>query len=314
MKTVKITPRGYCHGVVNAINTISNLDVLSTKKPIYILGMVIHNKQIVESLNQLDLITLHDDSLTRLKLLDQIDSGTVIFTAHGVSPEVYGKALAKGLNIIDTTCDEVIRSQDTIKEYINNNYSVIFIGKYNHPESEAAKGIDENVHVVENVNDINKLRINNPLVALTNQTTMSIFDVYYISEEAKKYYPSLVIIDEICNSTRIRQEAVLAQDKSIDHCFVVGDKLSNNSKKLVEVSISKAQINATLIETVEDINIEKLKTYNKVSVTSGASTPTKITKEVISFLEQFDKNNPKTFNNKSHINSANLLTKKTLPK
>ena len=314
MKTVKITPRGYCHGVVNAINTISNLNVLSTKKPIYILGMVIHNKQIVASLDQLDLITLHNDSKTRLELLDEIDSGTVIFTAHGVSPEVYEKAKIKGLDIIDTTCDDVIKSQDTIKEYINNNYSVIFIGKDNHPESEAARGISNKVYVIERAEDIKKLEIDSPKVALTNQTTMSIFDVYYISEEAKKFFPDIVIIDEICNSTRIRQEAVTKQDSSIDHCFVVGDKLSNNSKKLVEVSITKAQINATLIETVEDINISDLKTYNKVSVTSGASTPTKITKEVISFLEQFDKDDPATFNNLSNINIHNLLTKKTLPK
>ena len=314
MKTVKITPRGYCHGVVNAINTISNLNVLSTKKPIYILGMVIHNKQIVASLDQLDLITLHNDSKTRLELLDEIDSGTVIFTAHGVSPEVYEKAKIKGLDIIDTTCDDVIKSQDTIKEYINNNYSVIFIGKDNHPESEAARGISNKVYVIERAEDIKKLEIDSPKVALTNQTTMSIFDVYYISEEVKKFFPDIVIIDEICNSTRIRQEAVTKQDSSIDHCFVVGDKLSNNSKKLVEVSVTKAQINATLIETVEDINISDLKTYNKVSVTSGASTPTKITKEVISFLEQFDKDDPATFNNLSNINIHNLLTKKTLPK
>ena len=313
MKTVKITPRGYCHGVVNAINTISNLDILSTEKPIYILGMVIHNKQIVASLNQLDLITLKSDSKTRLELLDEIASGTVIFTAHGVSPEVYAKAKEKGLNIIDTTCDDVLKSQDSIKEYINSGYTVIFIGKQSHPESEAAKGISKDVHIVENMDDINNLEIENNKIALTNQTTMSIFDIYYISEEARKRFPNIVVVDEICNSTRIRQEAVLKQDKSIDHCFVVGDKLSNNSRKLVDVSINQAGIEATLIENVEDIDVEKLKKYNKVSVTSGASTPTKVTKEVISFLEKFDSKDKSTHNNKSFITIHNLLTKKTLP-
>jgi len=314
MKTVKITPRGYCHGVVNAINTITNLDLLSTKKPIYILGMVIHNKQIVNSLNHLDLITLHDESKTRLQLLDEIDSGTVIFTAHGVSPEVYKKAQEKNLDIIDTTCVDVFKSQNTIKEYINKNYSVIFIGKHSHPESEAVKGISKEVFVVETIADINKLKITNPHVCLTNQTTMSIFDVYYLSEEAKKFYPNLIIIDELCNSTRIRQKAILDQDPSIDHCFVVGDKLSNNSKKLVEISSFESHIPSTLIESVEDIDIELLKTYDVVSVTSGASTPTKVTKEVIDFLEQFDKNNISTFNNKTTITSNNLLTTKAFPK
>ncbi len=313
MKTIKITPRGYCHGVVNAINTIANLDLLSTKKPIYILGMVIHNKQIVEALNNEDLITLHSDSLTRLELLDQIDKGTVIFTAHGVSPDVYKKAQAKGLDIIDTTCVDVLKSQKTIKDLVSSGYSVIFIGKHHHPESEAAKGISENVYVVENIDEMNNLNINNPKIALTNQTTMSIFDIFYISEAAKKRYPNIYIIDEICNSTRIRQEAVIKQDKTIDHCFVVGDKLSNNSRKLVDVSINEARIDATLIENVEDINVDKLKTYSTVSVTSGASTPTKVTNEVITFLSQFDKDNPLTHNNKSKINKTNLLPRKALP-
>ena len=314
MKTIKITPRGYCHGVVNAINTISNLDTLSTKKPIYILGMVIHNKQIVDSLGHLDLITLHDETKTRLELLDEIKSGTVIFTAHGVSPQVYKKAKDKGLDIVDTTCDDVFRSQDTITEYINNGYAIIFIGKHTHPESEAAKGISNNVYIVENIKDIKKLKITNGKIALTNQTTMSIFDIYYLSEEAKKYYPNIIIIDEICNSTRIRQEALLNQDKDVDHCFVVGDKLSNNSIKLVEVSSTEAHINSTLIESVENIDIELLKKYNTVSVTSGASTPTKVTKEVIAFLEQFDKDDTSTHNNQTRITSFNLLTKKALPK
>ena len=314
MKTVKITPRGYCHGVVNAINTITNLDLLSTKKPIYILGMVIHNKQIVNSLNYLNLTTLHDESKTRLELLDEIESGTVIFTAHGVSPAVYKKAKEKNLDIIDTTCVDVFKSQHTIKEYTNNGYSVIFIGKHSHPESEAVKGISDNVFIVENIEDIKRLKISNPNICLTNQTTMSIFDIYYLSEEAKKHYPDLIIINEICNSTSIRQKAVLNQDSSIDHCFVVGDKLSNNSKKLAEISSLEVKIPASLIESVEDIDIEQLKSFNTVSVTSGASTPTKVTKEVISFLEQFDKDNISTFNNKSTITPNNLLTRKALLK
>ena len=314
MKTVKITPRGYCHGVVNAINTISNLDLLSTKKPIYILGMVIHNKQIVDALSNNDLITLHDESLTRLELLDQIEKGTVIFTAHGVSPQVYKKAKEKGLDIIDTTCIDVIKSQDTIKTLVAKGYVVIFIGKHHHPESEAAKGISNHVFVIENINEMKNLKINSPLIALTNQTTMSIFDIYYISEAAKERYPNIRVIDEICNSTRIRQEAVMKQSKDIDHCFVVGDKLSNNSKKLVDVAKTEAHIDSSLIENIEDINLERLKTYHTVSVTSGASTPTKVTKEVIAFLEQFDKTDPFTQNKKSTITRDNLLPKKALPK
>ncbi|MBN2604996.1 MAG: 4-hydroxy-3-methylbut-2-enyl diphosphate reductase [Bacilli bacterium] len=310
MKTIKITPRGYCHGVVNAINTISNLSDLSIKKPVYILGMVIHNKQMTASLEQKGFITLHDPSKTRLELLDSIDEGTVIFTAHGVSPAVYEKAIEKGLEIIDTTCDDVIKSQITIKEYLAKGYDVIYIGKHNHPESEAVSGISSQIHVVEDQSDFNKLDIHNPNIVITNQTTMSIYDVFTCSEFAKRKYPNIVYIDEICDATRIRQEAVAALDSSVDHVIVVGDKLSNNSRKLAEVSIQKAKIPATLIENIEDIDIDLLQTIDCVAVTSGASTPTKVTNEVISFLENFDKNNPSTHNITTKINLDNLLTKK----
>ncbi len=137
---------------------------------------------------------------------------------------------------------------------------------------------------------------------------MSFYDIYSLSEDIRKKFPQIEFIEEVCNSTRIRQEAVRNQDKTIDHCFVVGDKLSNNSKNLAHVSKTKAMIESTLIETIEDINIDTLKSFSKVSVTSGASTPTKVTNEVITFLEQFDKNNPTTHNNKSKINRNNLIT------
>lgn len=287
MKTIKITPRGLCHGVVGAINTITKLDQLSTQKPIYILGMLVHNKQVVDSFRDKGIITLHDPTRSRLELLDEINEGTVIFTAHGISPKVKEKALEKGLNIIDTTCGDVTKTQDVIYDYLSKDYSIIYIGKHGHPESEAARGISKKVYLVQDEEDIIQLDVKGK-IAVTNQTTMSLYDVYSLSQYIKELYPDSEFIDEICNATRIRQEAVMKQEK-VDHCFVVGDKLSNNSRKLVQVSKAQAGINATLIESVHDINIEKLKTYDSVSVSSGASTPTRTTKEVITFLEQFDK-------------------------
>lgn len=285
MKTVKITPRGYCHGVVNAINTITKLDRLSMKKPVYILGMLVHNKKVIEQFDDLDIITLHDPTKTRLELLDQIEEGTVIFTAHGISPKVKGKALDKGLDIIDTSCNDVLKSQKVVMGYIEKGYKVIYVGKVGHPESEAACDISENVFLIEKESDLDKLNLSGN-IALTNQTTMSMYDVFKISEKAKKIYPELEYIDEICNATRIRQEAVINQEQ-VDHLFVVGDKLSNNSRRLVQVSKEQANIDATLIEGVEDIDVDLLKTYNSVAVSSGASTPTRVTREVIEFLEKF---------------------------
>ena len=307
METIKLSPRGYCHGVVNAINTISNLTNLSTDKKITILGMVIHNKQVVEFFEAKGIRTIYSPSKTRLQLLDEVDQGIVVFTAHGVSPEVHKKAKDKGLEVIDTTCNDVTSTQVTIKEFVNNDYDVLFIGKKRHPESEAASGISPRVHVIENVVDLKFLKLDNPNIALTNQTTMSLYDIYNLAEEIKKIYPKVHFIDEICNATRIRQEAVRNQDKSIDHCFVVGDKLSNNSLNLVHVSKEYAHIDSTLIENITDIDIEQLKTFKKVSITSGASTPTRITNEVIEFLQKFHKDDKATHITTSFINKDNLI-------
>ncbi len=314
MKTTKLSPRGYCHGVVNAINTISNLVHLSTNKKITILGMVIHNKQVVDFFEEKGIKTIHSTSKTRLQLLDDIDEGIVVFTAHGVSPEVHKKALEKGLEIIDTTCDDVTKTQDKVREFVDKGYDVLFIGKKRHPESEAANGISKNVHVIESLRDITFLDLQSEFIALTNQTTMSFYDIYALSEQVKELYPNVVFIDEICDATRIRQEAVRNQDQSIDHCYIVGDKLSNNSQNLVHVSKTVAKVDASLIETIEDIDVEELKQFNHVSISSGASTPTKVTNEVIAFFERFNKNDPKTFNTKSYISNDNLITIKNRSK
>lgn len=311
METIKITPRGYCHGVVNAINTIIELTEKSTTKPITILGMVIHNKQVVDYFKSKGLKTLHDPTKTRLELLDEVDEGIVVITAHGASPAVYEKAISKGLEIIDTTCTDVIKSHTVVKELIADGYDIIYIGKHNHPESDGTKGLSPRVHVVETIEEVRKLDIDNDKIALTNQTTMSLYDIYLLAEQAKEKYPNIYFVDEICNATRIRQEAVRNADTKMDHIFVVGDRLSNNSRHLAYTAIEYANISSTLIENVEEIDIDMLKEYNIVGVTSGASTPTQVTNEVIAFLKQFDKDDPATHNNKTLLQTETLLDRKS---
>ncbi len=287
MEVVKIAPRGYCHGVVSALKQMRDIAKdKSISRPIHVLGMVVHNQKIVEDFNALGLKTLSAPNKSRLELLDEVDEGTIVITAHGVSDAVYKKAQDKGLNIIDTTCRDVKTSQETIKTYLHDNYQVLFIGKKNHPESETALSYD-GVHLITKEHDINSLKGLKGKIAITNQTTMSLFDIYHLTETIKKVFPEAVFIDEVCDATRLRQLAVSHQPKDIDHCFVVGDPKSNNSNKLVEIS-AQTGIPASLIESVEDIKSEDLKQFKKVSVTSGASTPTQITKEVIQYLQSFN--------------------------
>ena len=307
MKTIKITPRGYCHGVVNAIQTIKKLADSSKDVPITVLGMVIHNKQVIDYFSKKGIRTLHIPNKTRLELLDEIDEGIVVFTAHGVSLAVMEKAKAKGLTVIDTTCNDVLKSQNVIRNLLDKGYEIIYIGKHTHPESEAALGLGEGVHVVETIDEVKALEIVSNKIALTNQTTMSLYDIYYLVERIKQIYPNIYFIDEICNATRIRQEAVRNASNEIEHIFVVGDRLSNNSKNLVKTALEYAHIPATLIETVEDINPLQLMLIIVVGLTSGAYTPTLVSKEVISYLENFDPNNPSTHTPKTYLSADNLL-------
>jgi len=300
MEIIKLTPRGYCHGVVDAVKTINQLDLTNMPKPVYILGMLVHNKEIINNFKNRGFMTLHDPSKTRSQLLDEINTqGTVILTAHGTAPSVIEKARKKGLHIIDTTCSDVTKTRVLIEEHLAKDYHILYIGKKNHPESESMILLDPlKVHLLSSLDDIQSLSIKHDKLLLTNQTTMSFYDVFKLTEEVKKHYPYVQTVDEICDATKVRQEAVANQDKTIDFCFVVGDHLSNNSNNLVNISKQKANIDATLIETVQDINIDHLKTLNRVSITSGASTPTHLTNQVIKFLEQFDKDDPTTWNNK----------------
>jgi len=310
MEVIALTPRGYCHGVVHAIGVLKRLAYDDTvKHPIYVLGMVVHNQKIVNDFTDLGITTLHNPNKTRLDLLDEVDSGTVVFTAHGVSNQVIQKAKDKGLDVVDTTCKDVTVSQNTVLEYLDNDFDVLFIGKHNHPESETVLTYGNRVHLITSSLDVDALQIDSQKIALTNQTTMSLFDVYKLTEKILNKYPQTEVIEELCAATKTRQLAVMQQDQSIDFCFVVGDPHSNNSNKLVSVSKENG-INASLIEGVEDLDIEHLKTLKKVSVTSGASTPTQITKEVISFLSSFDKNKPETHDTTSDVNKKNLFTTK----
>lgn len=293
MQVKAIIPRGYCKGVVRAIN-IAKKSIEQYPKPIYILGMIVHNKYIVSSLKELGVITIDKPNASREELLDLIDSGTVIITAHGCSDNVITKAKNKGLEVIDATCLDVITTHNLIKEYLSNDYDILYIGKKGHPESEGAIGIDKNrIHLITSKDDLKTLNQDKKYV-LTNQTTMSIYDIYDICESAKNSNLDITIIQEVCNATKIRQEAISNIDEEVDIVFIVGDPHSNNTKKLANIASTKANKEVYMIESVKDIDINVLKGKKCAAVSSGASTPTYLTNQVIQFLEQFDSNDKDT--------------------
>jgi len=309
MQIIKISPRGYCYGVVDAMVIARNAALDKTlPRPIYILGMIVHNKHVTDAFEEEGIITL--DGKNRKDILDKVDSGTVIFTAHGISPEVRALAKKKGLVTIDATCPDVTRTHDLIEEKTKLGYQVIYIGKKGHPEPEGAVGVAPGmVHLVETPRDVEALKIDSDKLIVTNQTTMSQWDVSDTMKKVKEKYPHVEVYNEICHATQIRQEAVAEQATAADVTIVVGDPKSNNSNRLAQVSEEIAGTRAYRIADITELEIDWIKDAKNVAVTSGASTPTPITKEVITFLEQFDPNNEETWERRKKVQLSRILPK-----
>lgn len=309
MKVLKITPRGYCYGVVDAMIIARNAALDKTlPRPIYILGMIVHNKHVTDAFEEDGIITL--DGKDRLDILKKVETGTVIFTAHGVSPEVRELTRKKGLVSIDATCPDVTVTHDLIGEKAAEGYDIVYIGKRYHPEPEGAMGVaPSQVHLVETLEDVNNLEVNNEKLLVTNQTTMSQWDVAHLMEALKEKFPHIEVQQEICLATQVRQEAVADKAGDADLLIVVGDPLSNNSNRLTQVSVEIANTPSYRVADVSEIDIKWLKNIDTVAVTAGASTPTLVVREVIAFLEKFDVEDSTT-----HYPEKKFLLEKILPR
>lgn len=309
MNVLKIAPRGYCYGVVDAMVIARNAALdKSLPRPIYILGMIVHNKHITDAFEEEGIITL--DGTNRKEIIEKVNSGTVIFTAHGVSPEVREIAKQKGLVTIDATCPDVTKTHDLIRQKEKEGYTVIYIGKRNHPEPEGAIGVAPHiVHLVANEEDVESLAIDTKKLIVTNQTTMSQWDVAHIMEKIEEKYPHAEFEKEICLATQIRQEAVAEQAGEADVLIVVGDPRSNNSNRLAQVSEEIAHTKAYRISDISELELDWIMDAKTIAVTSGASTPTPITKEVITFLEGFDPSNESTWVKENKVPLNKILPK-----
>lgn len=307
MEIIKITPRGYCYGVVDALvlsqRAASNPDL---PRPIYILGMIVHNQHVVDAIAELGIRTL--DGAARLELLEEINEGTVIFTAHGVSPVLRAAAKAKGLTVLDATCPDVTRTHDLIYEKIAAGYQIVYIGKHGHPEPEGAVGIaPEQVHLIEKLEEVDRLNLTADKIVITNQTTMSKWDTEHLMKAVLVRYPHAEVFNEICMATQLRQQAVAEQANQAELCIVVGDPRSNNSGRLAQVSEEIAGVPAYRISSLEEIDPQWLLPIRKVAVTSGTSTPSTITKQVIAYLEQFNSQDSRTWSKDAFNEPVRIL-------
>src|SRR6266702_3320977 len=261
MEVVRITPRGYCHGVVDAFRIAKKVRD-ETPGPVHMLGMLVHNTHATDDLQAQGIALV--DPPDRLAGLNQIKEGTVIFTAHGVSPQVKQRAAELGLNAIDATCSDVVRTHELVADLARKGYEVVYIGRKGHPEPEGVVGeAPGNVHLVQDPEDIEALELIGDRIAVTCQTTLSVWDTEDLIGRVRSRYPQAEVHNEICRATQERQEAAVEAAKLVDLVIVVGSPRSSNSLRLVEV-------------------------VKKVGVTSGASTPTQLTRRVIEHIEAME--------------------------
>lgn len=285
MEVVRISPRGYCHGVVEAIRMAKRVGAESGGEPVSMLGYLVHNEHVTRELEASGVRLVDSDD--RVAGLAHIDSGTVIFTAHGVSPQVVEGARERGLRIVDATCSDVTRTHDLVRRLLAEGREIVYVGKRGHPEPAGVVGIaPDHIRLVEHIEEVDDLDVpeGTPL-AVTCQTTLSMWDTRAIIDRLAERFPDIEVHNEICLATQERQEAAVRAAEDLDCVVVVGSTRSSNSKRLVQVVEERAGRRAILVDTAADLDPAWFRGVRRVGVTAGASTPTQITRAVIAALE-----------------------------
>ena len=285
MKIFEIKPQGFCFGVVNAINLLNKaLSNPNLKKPIYMLGDLVHNSHVINSFKEKGVIILHGD--TRENLLKEINEGTVILTAHGVSDRVYEILKEKNLDYIDTTCPNVLKTANLIKEKINEGYHILYLGVKNHPETEGIISNKKNISLITLEDNLDNLNLNYQKIFFTNQTTLSTFDVIKVYQKLKNKFPHIIYSEEVCSATKLRQKAVIEAGMLYDLIIIVGDKMIIILKELKNVCLNNTKARCELIDNYKDLDKIDFSNIKSIGVTSGASTPKHLVDEVIDELNK----------------------------
>lgn len=274
-------PRGFCAGVERAIEIVE-LALLKFGKPVYVRHEIVHNEKVVSDLRKKGVIFVEDP--------EEVPEGNVIiFSAHGVSPLIIEKAKKRNLKIIDATCPLVTKVHLEAINFTNKGYRILLIGHKGHVEVEGTLGYaPENIEIIENLEDIKKLKFNkNQKYAVLTQTTLSVDDTREIIKALKQKIKNLETpsAEDICYATQNRQDVVKKIAPFVDVFLVIGSKKSSNSNRLKEVA-EKSGTKAFLINDEKEIPIKEIKKAKAVGVTSGASTPESIVKNVINKLKK----------------------------
>jgi 4-hydroxy-3-methylbut-2-enyl diphosphate reductase len=279
-KVLLLKPRGFCAGVVRAIDIVQiALDTFGA--PIYVRKEIVHNSYVVNDLAQKGAIFVNE--------LDEVPAGArVIYSAHGVSPAVRQGAKERGLKVIDATCPLVTKVHIEAIKFAKQGYSLVLVGHRDHEEVQGTQGEAPDVtQVVSTVEEVEALVVPDPKkVAYLTQTTLSLDEARYMIEALRKKFPNIAgpHAQDICYATENRQTAVKNVAHGADLVLVVGSRNSSNSNRLVEVS-HNIGTHSYLIDKAEDIKPDWLEGVSTVAITAGASAPEILVQEVVAYLQ-----------------------------
>ena len=278
-------PIGFCAGVELAMKKA--LDLAKSGKKVAVLGMLVHNQDAINELSNNGVITIYSKDKNIYDLISEIPQGyTVVLTAHGHELRIETKLKELGFDFIDATCPKVLLAESKIKYALKLNHEIIFIGKKNHPEANAMLSISNKIHLFElnGVFDYSNITDPNPIVI--SQTTFSKDEISKTVGLIKENIPNVQIIDNVCNASLLRQNAIKDIPNDADAIFVVGGSNSNNTKTLYSLAVSTHQNSKVfLIENKDQVNKKDLLGLNCAYIVSGASTPKNIIIELKQFLE-----------------------------
>ena len=279
-QVVVAAPRGYCAGVDRAVITVEKaLDMY--EHPVYVRKQIVHNKHVVEDLEQRGAIFVEE--------LSEVPEGsTVVFSAHGVSPAVHTEAGDRGLKTIDATCPLVTKVHHEAKRFAKDDLDILLIGHAGHEEVEGTTGeAPENITLVQSPDDVADVEVRDPSkVAWLSQTTLSVDETLETVHKLREKFPLLMSppSDDICYATSNRQAAIKQIASHSDLVIVVGSANSSNSVRLVEVALDAGAKTSHRVDNATEIQDEWLEGVDRVGVTSGASVPDELVQGVLDLL------------------------------
>jgi len=275
MEVLLAQPRGFCAGVVRAIDVVEHA-LQRFGPPVHVFHEIVHNSHVVDDLRSRGAIFVDD--------IDAVPPGSVtIFSAHGVADAVVARARQRRLRVIDATCPLVAKVHLKAQRYARDGRSVIIIGHRGHDEVEGTLGaVEGDTHVVSDIGDVDRLPLSDAArTAYVTQTTLSVDDTRAVIAALQARFPTIAgpQVSDICYATQNRQNAVRALAREVDLVLVVGSRNSSNSCRLQEVA-RLCGVSAHLIEHVGEVDTGWLAGVERVGITAGASTPECLVREV----------------------------------